>query len=235
MSRGKRYKQAVEQMDRNTFYAPEEAIKLLKGNAKAKFDETVEAHIRLGIDSRKADQQVRGTATLPHGTGKAARVAVFAQGEKLKEAEDAKADFVGADDLIEKIEKGFTDFDVAIATPDMMSKVGKLGKILGPRGLMPNPKSGTVTFDVGKAVSEVKKGKIEYRTDKTGIVHLVFGKASFSEQALLENYLTLLGEIIRVKPSTAKGKYIKSVSISSTMSPGIKVDLTKTRELLEKK
>lgn len=233
MKRGKKYREVLEKVDRNKLYSPLEAVKLLKEISNAKFDETVEAHIRLGVDPRKADQQVRGTVSLPHGTGKTVRVAVFAQGEKAKEAEEAGADFVGAADLAEKVQGGFFDFDVAIATPDMMATVGKLGKLLGPRGLMPNPKAGTVTFDIGKTVKDVKAGKIEYRLDKFGIVHSVIGKKSFPVEKLIENYQALIEEIIRAKPAAAKGKYIKSISLSATMSPGIKVDTTKTRDLME--
>lgn len=233
MKRGKKYQEAAKKVDANTLVQPLQALRLVKDNASAKFDESVEVHLRLGVDPRKADQLVRGTVILPHGTGKKVRVAVFAQGEKAKEAEDAGADIVGAADLAEKIEKGWFDFDVSIATPDMMSVVGKLGRVLGPRGLMPNPKSGTVTFDVGKAVKDIQKGKVEYRTDKYGIVHVVVGKVSFSEKQLVENYAALLDEIIRVKPPAAKGKYIKSISVASTMGPGIKVDPMKVRDLLE--
>jgi len=233
MKKGKKYREVLSKIDREKLYTPLEAVKLLKEIANAKFDETVETHIRLGVDPRKADQQVRGTVALPHGTGKTVRVAVFAQGEKAREAEAAGADIVGAADLAEKVEKGWFEFDVAIATPDMMGTVGKLGKLLGPRGLMPNPKAGTVTFDVGKAVKDVKAGKIEYRVDKFGIVHSAIGKISFPVEKLVENYQALIEEIMRAKPAAAKGKYIKSISLSSTMSPGIKVDTTKTRDLLE--
>jgi len=233
MKRGKKYREALEKIDREKIYSPLEAIKLLKEIANSRFDETVEVHVRLGVDPRKADQQVRGTVSLPYGTGKAVRVAVFAQGEKAREAEAAGADIVGAADLAEKVEKGWFDFDVAIATPDMMSIVGKLGKLLGPRGLMPNPKAGTVTFDVGKTVKDVKAGKIEYRVDKFGIVHSIIGKISFPIEKLLANYQALIEELIRAKPAAAKGKYLKSISISTTMSPGIKVDTTKTRDLME--
>ncbi len=233
MKQGKKYREALAKIDRGKLYSPLEAVKLLKELANAKFDQTMEIHIRLGVDPRKADQQVRGTVSLPHGTGKTVRVAVFAQGEKAKEAETAGADIVGAADLAEKVQAGFFDFDVAIATPDMMATVGKLGKLLGPRGLMPNPKAGTVTFDVGKTVKDVKAGKIEYRVDKFGIVHSVIGKASFPVENLIDNYQTLIEEIIRAKPAAAKGKYIKSISLSTTMSPGVKVDTTKTRDLME--
>lgn len=233
MKQGKKYREALAKIDREKLYSPLEAVKLLKELANAKFDQTMEIHIRLGVDPRKADQQVRGTVSLPHGTGKTVRVAVFAQGDKAKEAETAGADIVGAADLAEKVQAGFFDFDVAIATPDMMATVGKLGKLLGPRGLMPNPKAGTVTFDVGKTVKDVKAGKIEYRVDKFGIVHSVIGKASFPVENLIDNYQTLIEEIIRAKPAAAKGKYIKSISLSTTMSPGVKVDTTKTRDLME--
>ncbi len=233
MKQGKKYREALTKIDREKLYSPLEAVRLLKELANAKFDQTVEVHIRLGVDPRKADQQVRGTVSLPHGTGKTVRVAVFAQGEKVKEAEAAGADIVGAADLAEKVQGGFFDFDVAVATPDMMATVGKLGKLLGPRGLMPNPKAGTVTFDVGKTVKDVKAGKIEYRVDKFGIVHSVIGKMSFPVENLIGNYQALIEEIIRAKPSAAKGKYIKSISLSATMSPGIKVDTTKTRDLME--
>lgn len=233
MKRGKKYQEAAKKVDKNVLHTPLQAFRFVKENASAKFDESIEVHLRLGIDPRKADQQVRGTVVLPHGTGKKVRVAVFAQGDKAKEAEEAGANIVGGADLAEKIEKGWMDFDVSIATPDMMSIVGKLGKILGPRGLMPNPKSGTVTFDVSKAVKDIQKGKVEYRADKYGIVHVVVGKVSFSEQQLVENYAALLDEIIRAKPSAAKGKYLKTISLSSTMGPGIRVDPMGVRDLLE--
>jgi large subunit ribosomal protein L1 len=230
---GKRYRGARDQIDREQAYAPHEAVRLLKAFDGAKFDETVEAHFRLGLNVRHADQQLRGTIMLPHGIGKSVRVAVFAEGEKAREAEEAGADVVGSADLAARIEDGFLDFDVAIATPDMMGVVGKLGRVLGPRGLMPNPKTGTVTFDVGKAVSDSKAGKLEYRTDRGGNVHLPIGKKSFEERALLENYATLLDEIIRAKPSAAKGRYIKQITLTTTMGPGIHVDSTRTRDLLE--
>ena len=201
----------------------------------AKFDETVEVHFRLGVDVRHADQIVRGTTILPHGIGKAVRVAVFAEGDKAREAQEAGADIIGSADLAKQVEEGMLDFDVAIATPDMMGAVGKLGRILGPRGLMPNPKSGTVTFDVGKAVSDAKAGKVEYRTDRSGIVHLVIGKKSFGERELVENYGALLDEIIRAKPAVAKGRYMRSVTLASTMGPGIEVDPARTRDLLEER
>ncbi|MDI6817204.1 MAG: 50S ribosomal protein L1 [Actinomycetota bacterium] len=233
MKRSKKYRDAVAKIEQDRIYSPLEAVRLLKEIVDTKFDQTVETHIRLGVDPRKADQQVRGTVGLPHGTGRTVRVAVFAQGEKAREAEAAGADVVGAQDLAEKVEKGWFEFDVAIATPDMMSAVGKLGKLLGPRGLMPNPKAGTVTFDVGKAVKDVKAGKVEYRVDKFGIVHSVIGKVSFQVEQLIENYQALLEEIVRAKPAAAKGKYIKSISFAGTMTPGIKVDTMKTRDLLE--
>jgi large subunit ribosomal protein L1 len=230
---GKRYRAARETIDRERAYTPLEAVRLLKETEGAKFDETVEAHFRLGLNVRHADQQLRGTIMLPHGIGKDVRVAVFAEGEKAREAEEAGADVVGAADLATKIEEGFLDFDVAIATPDQMGNVGKLGRVLGPRGLMPNPKTGTVTFDVGKAVSDAKAGKLEYRTDRGGNVHLPIGKKSFDERALLENYATLIDEIIRAKPSAAKGRYIRQITLTTTMGPGIHVDSTKTRDLAE--
>lgn len=233
MKRSKKYRDAMAKIEQDKIYTPLEAVRLLKEFVDTKFDQTVETHIRLGVDPRKADQQVRGTVGLPHGTGKTVRVAVFAQGEKAREAEAAGADVVGAQDLAEKVEKGWFEFDVAIATPDMMSAVGKLGKLLGPRGLMPNPKAGTVTFDVGKAVKDVKAGKVEYRVDKFGIVHSVIGKASFEVEQLVENYQALLEEIVRAKPAAAKGKYIRSISFAGTMTPGIKVDTMKTRDLME--
>ena len=233
MKRGKKGAAAAAAVDRERLYSPLEALRLAKEIAPATFDETVEAHFRLGIDTRQADQQVRGTVSLPRGTGKTVRVAVFAQGEKAKEAEEAGADIVGADDLVEKISGGFLDFDATIATPDMMSKVGRLGKILGTRGLMPNPKLGTVTMDVARVVGELKAGRVEYRADKYGIAHVAIGKKSFTPEALVENYGALLDEILRAKPSSAKGRYIKSITISTTMGPGIKVDPLKTRGLLE--
>ena len=230
---GKRYRAAREAVDRENAYSPLEAVRLLKGSEGAKFDETVEAHFRLGLNVRHADQQLRGTIMLPHGIGKDVRVAVFAEGEKAREAEDAGANVVGAADLAAKIEEGFIDFDVAIATPDQMGVVGKLGRVLGPRGLMPNPKTGTVTFDVGKAVQDAKAGKLEYRTDRGGNVHLPIGKRSFAEQALLENYAALVEEIVRAKPSAAKGRYIKQITLSTTMGPGIHVDSTRTRDIAD--
>jgi large subunit ribosomal protein L1 len=232
-SHGRKYETARGTIEAGRLYTPLEAIRLLKMLDTAKFDETVEVHFRLGVDVRHADQIVRGTTILPHGIGKAVRVAVFAEGDKAREAQEAGADIVGSADLAKQVEEGMLDFDVAIATPDMMGTVGKLGRILGPRGLMPNPKSGTVTFDVGKAVSDAKAGKVEYRTDRSGIVHLVIGKKSFGEQELVENYGVLLDEIVRAKPAAAKGRYIRSVTFASTMGPGIEVDPTRTRDLLE--
>jgi large subunit ribosomal protein L1 len=230
---GKRYRGALAQIDREQAYSPLEAVRLVKGLEGAKFDETVEVHFRLGLNVRHADQQLRGTIMLPHGIGKDVRVAVFAEGEKAREAEDAGADVVGSGDLASRIEEGFLDFDVAVATPDMMGTVGKLGRVLGPRGLMPNPKTGTVTFDIGKAVQDAKAGKLEYRTDRGGNVHLPIGKRSFDERALLENYATLLEEIVRAKPAAAKGRYIRQITLTTTMGPGIHVDSTKTRDVAE--
>ena len=230
---GKRYRQARAPIDREHAYAPVEAVKLLKDAPDAKFDETVEVHFRLGLNVRHADEQLRGTIMLPHGIGKDVRVAVFAEGEKAREAEDAGADIVGSGDLATKIEGGFLDFDVAIATPDQMSVVGKLGRVLGPRGLMPNPKTGTVTMDVTKAVSDAKAGKLEYRTDRGANVHLPIGKRSFDERALLENYAALVEEIVRAKPSAAKGRYIRQITLTTTMGPGIHVDSTITRDIAE--
>ena len=221
---GKRYEEARAKIDRENLYTPAEAVKLLKELPDAKFDETVEAHFRLGLNVRHADQQLRGTLMLPHGTGKTVRVAVFAEGDKAREAEEAGADVVGAADLAAKIEGGFTDFDVAIATPDQMGNVGKLGRVLGPRGLMPNPKTGTVTFDVAKAVTDAKGGKLEYRTDRGANVHVSIGKKSFDEQSLLENYAALLEEIVRAKPASAKGRYIHQITLTTTMGPGVRVD-----------
>ena len=230
---GKRYREARDAIDREQAYSPLAAVRLLKEAPAAKFDETVEVHFRLGLNVRHADEQLRGTIMLPHGIGKDVRVAVFAEGEKAREAEDAGADIVGSADLATKIEEGFLDFDVAIATPDQMSVVGKLGRVLGPRGLMPNPKTGTVTMDVGKAVSDAKAGKLEYRTDRGGNVHLPIGKRSFDERALLENYAALVEEIVRAKPSAAKGRYIRQITLTSTMGPGIHVDSTITRDIAE--
>ncbi|MGH9197010.1 MAG: 50S ribosomal protein L1 [Acidimicrobiia bacterium] len=229
--KGKRYATASQTFDRDQLYTAGEALALVKENAKAKFDETIELSILLGIDARKADQAIRGGISLPKGTGKDVRVVVFAKGDKAREARDAGAMEVGDEDLAKKIEGGWTEFDVAVATPDMMPVVGKLGKILGPRGLMPNPKSGTVTPDVTKAVSEVKAGKIEYRNDKFGNIHTIIGKASFPLESLTENYLAVVDEILKAKPSASKGKYIKTITLSSTMAPGVKIDPAKVREV----
>lgn len=225
---GKNYVDALKQVDQRKMYDPSEALGLVKNLAAAKFDETVEVVVRLGVDPRHADQQVRGAVVLPHGTGKTRKVVVFAKGDKAKEAEEAGADFVGAEDMLEKIQKeSWLGFDVAIATPDMMGLVGRLGRLLGPRGLMPNPKTGTVTFDVADAVKEVKAGKIEYRVDKAGIIHVPIGKVSFDIEKLTENFRVLIEQLIRVKPQAAKGQYMKSVTVSSTMGPGIKVNPVK--------
>ena len=233
MAHGKRYRQSRAQIDRERAYSPVEAVRLLKELGRTKFDETVEVHVRLGLNVRHADQQLRGTLMLPHGTGRQLRVAVFAEGEKAREAEEAGADVVGSADLATRIEGGFDDFDVAIATPDMMPVVGRLGRILGPAGKMPNPKVGTVTEDVTKAVTETKSGKIEYRTDRQAVVHLSIGKISFSEQALLENYAAIVEEIVRAKPAAAKGRYIRTITLTTTMGPGIHVDPAKTRNIVE--
>ncbi len=230
---GKRLTSARGMVDRERLYQPMEAVRLLKETPGAKFDETVEVHFRLGINVRHAEEQLRGTVMLPHGTGSNARVAVFAQGEKAAEAEAAGADVVGGEDLAQRILDGFDDFDVTVATPDMMVTVGKLGRVLGPSGKMPNPKTGTVTMDIRKAVEDIKSGKIEYRTDRTGIVHVPLGKKSFGAEALGENYATVLEEILRAKPASAKGRYIKSVVLSSTMGPGIKIDPSRVRDVLE--
>ncbi|MCI9420676.1 MAG: 50S ribosomal protein L1 [Eubacterium sp.] len=228
MKRGKKYVEAAKLVDRMTQYEPEEAIDLVKKTAVAKFDETIEAHIRLGVDGRHADQQVRGAVVLPHGTGKTVRVLVFAKGDKVSEAEAAGADFVGGEELIPKIQnEGWFEFDVVVATPDMMGVVGRLGRVLGPKGLMPNPKAGTVTMDVTKAVNDIKAGKIEYRLDKANIIHVPVGKASFSAEQLSENFNTIMDAIVKAKPSSAKGQYMKSVTIASTMGPGIKVSTAK--------
>ena len=225
MKRGKRYLEAEKLIDKSKVYEAKEALELIEKMPKTKFDETVELHARLGVDSKHADQQVRGTVVLPHGTGKTLRVLVFAKGDKAKEAEAAGADFVGAEELIPKIEKeNWFEYDVIVATPDMMGVIGRLGKVLGPKGLMPNPKSGTVTMDVTKAVSEIKSGKVEYRLDKTNIIHLGFGKVSFGAQKLLENYETIIDAIIKAKPAASKGQYIKSVAISTTMGPGMYIN-----------
>ncbi|NLS44823.1 MAG: 50S ribosomal protein L1 [Firmicutes bacterium] len=224
MARGKRYNEALKLYDREHLYSPSEAIDLVKATAKAGFDETIELSVRLGINPKQSDQQVRGTVVLPHGTGKTVSVAVFAKGEKIKEAEDAGADYVGGEELAEKVQGGWLDFDVAVATPDMMSVVGRLGRILGPRGLMPNPKTGTVTFEIDKAVKEIKAGKVEYRADKTGIVHVPIGKASFEKKALLKNLAAILDALVKARPAAAKGIYMRSVVLSSTMGPGIRIN-----------
>ena len=233
MKRSKAYRNAAEQIDPARLYGPAEAVALAKKTAVPKFDPTVEVALRLGVDPRKADQMVRGTVNLPHGTGKTARVLVFATGERADEAREAGADFVGSDDLLERIQGGFLDFDAVVATPDLMGKVGRLGRVLGPRGLMPNPKTGTVTTNVGKAVSEIKGGKIEFRTDRHGNLHFIIGKASFPSAALLENYAAALDEVIRLKPAAAKGRYLKKVTFTTTMGPGIPVDPNKTRGFAE--
>jgi large subunit ribosomal protein L1 len=225
MKRSKKYKEAAEQVEPNRFYSPSEAIGLAKEIANKKYDETVEVAFRLGVDPRKADQMIRGTVNLPNGTGKTARVIVFAQGEKAEAAEKAGADFVGADDLVAKVAGGWTDFDSAVATPDMMPKIGRLGRILGPRGLMPNPKTGTVTMDVAKAVKDIKGGKIEFRTDRNANLHFIIGKVSFDAEKLEENFQAASGEIMRLKPPTVKGRYLQKASVSTTMGPGIPVDI----------
>ena len=231
MKRGKRYRQALAAFDRERLYSPAEAVRILKELPAARFDETVEAAFRLGVDPRKADQMVRGTVLLPHGTGKEVRVAVFAVGEKAREAREAGADLVGGQELVEEVLKGNIDFDAAVATPDMMPVVGKAGRILGPRGLMPNPKTGTVTNDIAKTVRDIKAGKIDYRVDRTGNVHVVIGKRSFDERRLLENYLAVVEELLRAKPAAAKGRYIKSAAISATMTPGIRIDPNRIKEV----
>jgi large subunit ribosomal protein L1 len=230
---GKAFAEARTKVDREHEYSPAEAIRLVKELKRAKFDESIELHIRTGLNVRHADEQLRGTIGLPNGLGKDVKVAVFAQGAKAQEAEEAGADVVGAEDLAKQIEDGFTDFDVAIATPDLMPVVGRLGRILGPQGKMPNPKVGTVTMDVRKAVEESKAGKVEYRTDRTAIVHLNIGKTSFEDRALLENYAAVIDEIIRAKPSAAKGRYIRTITLASTMGPGVKVDPSRTRDIVE--
>jgi large subunit ribosomal protein L1 len=228
--RGKRYRAAHEKVDRAHQYSPAEAVELIKETAGTNFDETVELHIRLGVNVRHAEEQLRGTLPLPHGLGKDVSVAAFAQGDAARAASDAGADFVGADDLAERVEGGWTDFDVAVAAPDMMPVVGKLGRILGPQGKMPNPKVGTVTDDVAKAVEEAKAGKIEYRTDRQGVIHLAIGKASFDARRLLDNYAAVIEEIVRAKPAAAKGRYLISITLATTMGPGIRVDTSRTRE-----
>jgi large subunit ribosomal protein L1 len=231
--RGKAYVEAKKQVDREREYSPAEAVKLIKELAPSKFNESVEVHVRTGLNVRHADEQLRGTIALPNGLGKNVKVAVFAQGEKAREAEEAGADVVGGEDLAQRIQDGFDDFDVAIATPDLMPVVGRLGRILGPAGKMPNPKVGTVTMDVGRAVEEAKAGKVEYRTDRNAIVHLVIGKKDFDDRRLLENYAAVIDELIRAKPSAAKGRYIRSVTLASTMGPGVKVDPSRTRDIVE--
>jgi large subunit ribosomal protein L1 len=224
VAHGKRYRQQYEKVDRGRAYPPAEAIGLVKGTASAKFDETIEVHVLLGVNVRHADEQLRGTLALPHGLGKDVSIAVFAQGQAARDADAAGADFVGGQDLVDKVQEGWTDFDVAISTPEMMKAVGQLGRVLGPQGLMPNPKVGTVTDDIEKAVGESKSGKVEYRTDRQAIVHMAIGKASFDESQLLDNYTAVIDEILRAKPASAKGKYIVSCTLSSTMGPGIRVD-----------
>ncbi|MDR3590013.1 MAG: 50S ribosomal protein L1 [Negativicutes bacterium] len=224
---GKKYQEAAKLIEIDKLYDPEEAVEVVKKTASAKFDETVEVAVRLGVDPKHADQQVRGAVVLPYGTGKTKRVLVFAKGEKSKEAETAGADFVGAEDMVEKIQGGWTDFDVAVATPDMMGMVGRLGKILGPKGLMPNPKVGTVTMDVTRAINEIKAGKIEYRTDKAGNIHAPIGKVSFDSNKLLQNFQTLVDTLIKVKPTGAKGQYVRGITLSTTMGPGVKINTLK--------
>ena len=230
---GKRYSEGLAKVDREREYEPAEAVALVKSLSGAKFDESIELHVRTGLNVRHTDEQLRGTIALPNGLGKDVKIIVFAQGPKVAEAEAAGADAVGGEDLAKRIEEGFDEFDVAIATPDMMSVVGRLGRILGPSGKMPNPKVGTVTMDVAKAVEESKSGKVEYRTDRTAIVHMVIGKASFDERPLLENYAAVIEELIRAKPSATKGRYLRSITMTSTMGPGVKVDSSKTREIIE--
>ena len=227
---GKRYLEAREKIDREKLYTPAEAVRLLKETGSTKFDQSVEVHVRTGLNVRHADEQLRGTIALPHGLGKEVKIAVFAKGDKAREAEEAGADFVGAEDLAQRVQDGFTDFDVAIATPDMMPVVGRLGRVLGPQGKMPNPKVGTVTNDIAKAVGEAKAGKVEYRTDRQAVVHLTIGKASFEQRALLENYAAVVDEIVRAKPAASKGRYILSITLATSMGPGIRVDESRTRE-----
>jgi large subunit ribosomal protein L1 len=233
MQRSKAYRKAAEQIDRSRLYSPAQAVGLARKTSPTKFDATVEVALRLGVDPRRADQMVRGTVNLPNGTGKTARVLVFATGDRAEEARAAGADYVGSDDLLERIQGGFLDFDAVVATPDMMGKVGRLGRVLGPRGLMPNPKTGTVTPDVGKAVSDIKGGKIEFRVDKNGNLHFVIGRASFTDRALAENYAAALDEVIRLKPAAAKGRYLKRVTMTTSMGPGIPVDPNKTHGIVE--
>jgi large subunit ribosomal protein L1 len=230
VSRAKRYADASRMFDRSEVYSPTDAIRILKQMPATKFDETVELSLRLGVDPRKADQMVRGTVSLPNGTGKSMRVAAFAAGDKAREAKEAGADLVGGEDLVEEVQKGNIDFDAAVATPDMMPVVGKAGRILGPRGLMPNPKAGTVSEDIGKAVAEIKAGKLEYRVDRQANLHLVMGKRSFGEQQLLENYMAVVDEILRAKPASSKGRYIRSITISTTMGPGIRIDPSRVKD-----
>jgi large subunit ribosomal protein L1 len=229
--RGKKYQDARKEIDRNRHYEPDEALELVKKLGRIAFDETVELAVRLGVNPKHADQQVRGGVVLPHGTGKTVRVLVFAKGEKMTEAEEAGADIVGGDDLATKIQGGWLDFDVAVATPDMMGTVGKLGKILGPRGMMPNPKSGTVTFDVARAISEIKAGKVEFRTDKAGNIHVPIGKVSFEQKQLLDNFFTVIEALLKAKPPAAKGQYVRTITVSSTMGPGVKVAAQKATAL----
>jgi large subunit ribosomal protein L1 len=230
-TKAKRYVDASRMFDRNQLYSPADAIRILKEMPQPKYDETVELSIRLGVDPRKADQMIRGTVTLPHGTGKSVRVAAFAVGDAARQATDAGADLVGGEDLVQEVLKGNIEFDAAVATPDMMSVLGKAGRVLGPRGLMPNPKAGTVTEEIGKAVGEIKAGKLEYRVDRQANLHLVIGKRSFDERALLENYLAVVDEILRAKPASAKGRYLRSVTISTTMGPGIRIDPARIRDV----
>jgi len=230
---GRRYAEGLAKVDRERQYEPAEAVALVRSLSSAKFDESIEVHVRTGLNVRHADEQLRGTIALPNGLGKDVRIVVFAQAEKAREAEQAGADVVGGEDLAKRIEDGFDEFDVAIATPDMMSIVGRLGRVLGPSGKMPNPKVGTVTTDVARAVEESKSGKVEYRTDRTAIVHLVIGKASFQDRALLENYAAVIEELIRAKPSAAKGRYLRTITMTSTMGPGVKVDPSRTRNIIE--
>jgi large subunit ribosomal protein L1 len=233
MKRSKAYRDADAKINHENLYSPAEAVELVQGTKVTKFDPTVEVNLRLGVDPRKQDQMVRGTCNLPHGTGKTARVLVFAVGDRAAEAQAAGADYVGSDDLVERIQGGFLDFDAVVATPDLMGKVGRLGRVLGPRGLMPNPKTGTVTPDVGRAVSEIKGGKIEFRTDRHGNLHFIIGKASFSKAQLLENYAAALDEVVRLKPAAAKGRYLRKVTFTTTMAPGVPVDPSKTRVLVD--
>lgn len=233
MSRGKRYRQALERVDREHLYAPTRAMRLVKDTVTVNFDPAIDIAVRLGIDPRQADQMVRGAVTLPHGTGRTMRVAVVTSGERLGEAEEAGADYVGGDDIVERLEDLVDELDAVVASPDMMSKLGRLGKILGPRGLMPNPKSGTVTMDIGRTVSQIKAGRIEYRSDRHGNVHAVLGRASFTVSQLLENYLAFMDELIRQRPAAAKGRYLRSIVVSTTMGPGIKIDPVRSRDVLE--